>query len=107
MPIVAYPVELEPDDSSVKAEFPDFGTGVTYGKTREKALANAADLLETMISHRVAEGMDLPRPSPARGRPLVYLQPLAAAKRSSMSSCDAAAWPRPNWRGVSAGTCRR
>jgi len=80
MPIVAYPVELEPDDGSVKAEFPDFGTGVTYGKTREKALANAADLLETMISHRIAEGMDLPRPSPVRGRPLVYLPPLAAAK---------------------------
>lgn len=77
---LAYPVDLEKDSDATKAELPDFGAGVTFGDTPEEALVSAADLLETIVSHRLAEGLDLPRPSPARGRPLVHLPPLAAAK---------------------------
>ena len=79
-PTLAYPVDLEPDGGAIKAEFPDFDAGVTYGMNREEALENAADLLETIVSHRVSENLDLPRPSSARGRPLVHLAPLHAAK---------------------------
>jgi antitoxin HicB len=32
------------------------------------------------VSHRLAEGLDLPRPSPAKGRPVVNLPALSAAK---------------------------
>jgi antitoxin HicB len=60
--------------------FPDFGVGVTQGDDREEALAQAADLLETMVANYMAEGWDLPEPSPARGRALVRLAPLVAAK---------------------------
>jgi antitoxin HicB len=56
--------------------FPDFGVGVTQGETREEALTQAADLLETMVANYMAEGWDLPDPSP----PLVGLAPLVAAK---------------------------
>src|SRR6516162_3518992 len=62
------------------ADFPNFGIGVTEGDNREEALAQAADLLETMVANYMAEGWDLPEPSPARGRPLVRLAPLVAAK---------------------------
>jgi predicted RNase H-like HicB family nuclease len=53
---------------------------VTQGDDREEALAQAADLLETMVANHMAEGWELPEPPPARGRPLVRLAPLVAAK---------------------------
>lgn len=48
--------------------FPDFGVGVTQGDDREEALAQAADLLETMVANYMAEGWDLPDPSLPQGR---------------------------------------
>jgi len=62
------------------ADFPNFGIGVTQGDDREQALAQADDLLGTMVANYVAEGWDLPEPSPARGRSFVRLAPLVAAK---------------------------
>lgn len=53
---------------------------MTQGDDRQEALAQAADLLETMVPNYMAEGWDLAEPSPARGRPLVRLAPLVAAK---------------------------
>jgi antitoxin HicB len=74
-------VHLDPEeDGGHVVTFPDFGIGVTQGDSREEALAQASDLLETMVANYMAEGWDLPEPSPARGRPLVRLAPLVAAK---------------------------
>jgi hypothetical protein len=68
---------LDPTEEAVSSlTFPIFrmaGAGVT-------ALADAADPLETMVANYMAEGWDLPKPSPARGRPVVRLAPLVAAK---------------------------
>jgi|SRR6516165_5802811 antitoxin HicB len=78
---LAYPARLKAEeDGGYVVTFPDFGIGVTQGDNREEALAQAADLLETMVANYMAEGWDLPEPSPARGRPLVRLAPLVAAK---------------------------
>src|SRR6516165_2328151 len=78
---LAYPAQLEPEeDGGYVVTFPDFGIGVTQGDTREEALAQAADLLETMVANYMAEGWDLPEPSPARGRSFVRLASLVAAK---------------------------
>jgi antitoxin HicB len=78
---LAYPARLDAEeDGGYVVTFPDFGIGVTQGDNREEALAQAADLLETMVANYMAEGWDLPEPSPARGRPLVRLAPLVAAK---------------------------
>ena len=78
---LAYPAHLDAEeDGGYVVTFPDFGTGVTQGDDRKEALAQAADLLETMVANYMAEGWDLPDPSPARGRPLVRLAPLVAAK---------------------------
>ena len=80
-PQLAYPVHLDAEeDGGYVATLPDFGVGVTQGDDREEALGQAADLLETMVANYMAEGWDLPEPSPARGRPVVRLAPLVAAK---------------------------
>jgi hypothetical protein len=50
---------------------PILGVGVTQGSDRVEALAQAADLLGTMVANYMAEGWDLPEPSPARRRPLM------------------------------------
>lgn len=80
MTTLAYPAAVARDGKSYMVTFPDFGTGATHGETREEALGFAADLLETIVSAYVANGRALPKPSPARGRPLVHLAPLEAAK---------------------------
>jgi antitoxin HicB len=79
---LAYPANLDADeDGGFVVTFPDFGVGVTQGETCEEALTQAADLLETMVANYMAEGWDLPDPSPpTAGRPLVGLAPLVAAK---------------------------
>jgi antitoxin HicB len=78
---LVYPAQLEAEqDGGYVVTFPDFGVGVTQGVDREEALAQAADLLETMVANYMAEGWGLPEPSRARGRPLVRLAPLVAAK---------------------------
>jgi antitoxin HicB len=79
---LAYPANLDADeDGGFVVTFPDFRVGVTQGETREEALTQAADLLETMVANYMAEGWDLPDPSPSTaGRPLVGLAPLVAAK---------------------------
>src|SRR5215470_12572403 len=75
------PAHLEPDPrGGYVVTFPDFGVGVTEGDSRDEALARAADLLETVVANYMAEGWDLPAPSPAAGRRLVRLEPLVAGK---------------------------
>ena len=80
MAVFAYPVNVKPDSPGFMATFDDFDRAVTHGDTADEALAWAVDLLETMVSYRISEGLDLPRPSPAKGRPLAHLSPLSAAK---------------------------
>jgi antitoxin HicB len=78
---VAYSAHLQPEpEGGFTVTFPDFGFGVTYGATREEALGQAADLLETIVANCLAEGWPVPPPSSARRRPLVALDPLVAIK---------------------------
>jgi antitoxin HicB len=79
---LAWPVSLEPaEEGGFVVNFPDFPEGWSQGETREEALLQAADLLETIVANYMAEGWDLPDPSPdAAGRPVVALAPLVAAK---------------------------
>jgi predicted RNase H-like HicB family nuclease len=79
----AYPATLRRDKPGFMATFDDFGMGATHGMTRAEALAQAADLLETIVSSEMADNADIPRPSPARGRPLVGLSPMICAKLES------------------------
>ena len=79
--VLAYPVRHEPaKEGGFIVNFPNFPEGWSQGDDREEALVQATDLLETMVANYMVEGWDLPDPSPARGRPLVRLAPLVAAK---------------------------
>jgi antitoxin HicB len=78
---LAYPAQLEEEgDGGYIVTSPDFGVGATQGDSRDEALVQAADLLETIVANYMAEGWDLPTPSAPAGRPLVRLAPLVAAK---------------------------
>jgi antitoxin HicB len=78
---LAWPVTLDPaDEGGFVVNFPDFPEGWSQGDTREEAMVQAADLLETMVANYMAEGWGLPAPSTAGARPLVHLAPLVAAK---------------------------
>jgi antitoxin HicB len=79
--VVQYPAVLQRDDNDTwLVTFPDFDDAVTFGETPDEALAQAVDALETVIVSRMRHKRDLPTPSPARGRPLVAIPPLIAAK---------------------------
>jgi antitoxin HicB len=79
--LLAWPVTLEPaEEGGFNVNFPDFPEGFTQGDDLAEALAQAADLLETMVANYITEGWDLPVPSLAQDRPLIRLTPLVAAK---------------------------
>ena len=77
----AWPVDLtSAEEGGFIVNFPDLPNGWSQGETRREALAQAEDLLEEMILGKMAHNEDVPVPSPARGRPLVTLPALTAAK---------------------------
>ena len=76
---LAYPVRLEAEEGgSVLASFPDVPEALTEGATEREALAE--DCLIAALGGYIEARRDVPRPSPGRGRPLVALPALAAAK---------------------------
>jgi antitoxin HicB len=77
----AYPVTLEhePDGSAVTASF-DGLPGATWGGTEAEALARAQDLLVTALSFFTDDGQPTPDPPAAKGRPVVAVPGLVAAK---------------------------
>src|SRR5215472_14278441 len=84
----AWPVRLDPaEEGGFIVHFADFSEGWSQGDAREEGLAQDAALLETMVANYMAEGWDLPEPSPARGRPLVRLAPLVTANASYIARC--------------------
>ncbi len=81
MLVLQYPAVLEKDDNDTwLVTFPDFDDAVTFGETQRAALTHAVDALEAVIISRMTHKRDIPAPSPRRGRPLVSIPPLTAAK---------------------------
>lgn len=72
-------LEWEPDGTAVTVTF-DGLPGVTHGDTEAEALTRAEDMLETALSFFTDDLLPPPKPEPARGRPLVHVRPLTAAK---------------------------
>jgi len=83
----AYPVTLGPDTHGrVVASFEDVPEALTDGADETEAVAEAADALAAALAGYAREQRPLPRPSPARGRHVVPVPPLAAAK---LALCEA------------------
>jgi len=77
----AYPVTMTTDEEGrVLARFLDVPEALTDGANRHEALTEAADALAVALAGYVAADKEIPRPSAARGRTLVPLPALAAAK---------------------------
>lgn len=76
----AYPATLEHEaDGRITVTF-DGLPGATWGDTEAEALARAEDLLISALSIYVEDDQKLPRPPAARGRPLIQVSALNAAK---------------------------
>jgi antitoxin HicB len=76
----AYPIEVNEAVDGVTVAFPDVPEAVTDGGTRAEAIERAADALVSALSFYVEDGEPLPRPSPAKGRPMISVTALEAAK---------------------------
>jgi antitoxin HicB len=78
----AYPVlhDPEPDGSAVNVSFPDVPEALTWGDSEAEALDLARDCLATALDWRLRNGKSIPRPGSARGRPMIAVPPLVAAK---------------------------
>lgn len=78
--MLQYPVRLSRDDNDTfLVEVPDIPEAVTFGDTKEEALARASDALATALEAYIKDRRDIPEPSAAAG-PRVTLPALVAAK---------------------------
>lgn len=69
---LAYPARLIPtDDGRVAARFPDVPEACAIGRDEEEALANAVDVLNTVLDGYVLDGRPIPAPSDLCGAPQV------------------------------------
>ncbi|HEY1260711.1 MAG TPA: type II toxin-antitoxin system HicB family antitoxin [Stellaceae bacterium] len=76
-----YPVLIEPDDNgTLLVTCPDLPEVVTFGEDEGDARRHAVDAIEEALAARMTHRDDIPVPSSGRGRPLVALPPLTAAK---------------------------
>jgi antitoxin HicB len=75
-----YPAEIDEAADGVTVTCPDVPEMVASGTTRAEALAQAPDALVSALSFYVDDDHALPPPSPARGRTLIAVPALEAAK---------------------------
>jgi len=78
--MLAYPIVFERTRSSVIAIVPDIPGAHTEGRTEADAMSRCVGALEEMLAALMADRDDIPEPSAARGRRLVVLPTLTAAK---------------------------
>ena len=79
--MLAYPLELTPDDNgTILATCPDLPEVTTFGDDEDEARLRAVDAIEEALSARIADKEDIPVPSQANGRPVVILPTQAAIK---------------------------
>ena len=76
-----YPAALLPEAKGFTVRFPDLPDAITGGEDRSDALVQATDCLEEAIAVRIADGLEIPKPSPPRRKEvLVALSAPMAAK---------------------------
>ena len=85
---LAWPASLnQDDDGRVQVRFPDFPEALTDGADEAEALAEAADCLAQAVAARIADGEDLPAPSPLRrSMYAIPLPPVLAYKAALFSA---------------------
>ena len=76
----AYPAHLAEAPDGVTVTFPDVAGAISEGATKAEALRHGADALVSMLAELCHQGLALPAPSAARGRPVVHVTAMEAAK---------------------------
>jgi antitoxin HicB len=77
----AFPYRFEPESGGMLVQFIDVPEAHTFAPTEADAGGdNALDCLIAALGGYIRLGREIPRPSPARGRPAVILPPLVSAK---------------------------
>ena len=76
--MLAYPITLTDDDSTLLATSPDFPELTTFGDDLNEALARAVDALEEAIAARIHDRRGIPAPS--RGQHYAILPTLTSVK---------------------------
>lgn len=77
----AFPVQLDKQElGGFLVSFPDVPEALTEGDTMQDALSEAEDCLIAALGGYVEARREIPAPSPGRGRPMVSLPALIAAK---------------------------
>lgn len=77
----AYPYELSAQpEGGFTVTFPDVSEAITQGETEQEATVMAEGALVAALSFYTDHNEPLPRPSAARGRRILRLPPLVAAK---------------------------
>lgn len=77
----AFPYRFEPEErGGVLVQFADVPEAHTFGVNEAEAAAHALDCLIAALGGYIQLGREIPRASPPRGRPVVTLPPLVAAK---------------------------
>lgn len=88
----SYPVELARDDNgTILVTFVDL-PGASFGDDETDALLHAADALETVLVGLIGRRRDIPKASPANGRPTVRPSLLAALKLAVYEAMRARGW---------------
>jgi antitoxin HicB len=88
--VFQYPTIFDPDpkDGSFTVAFPDFGYGVTQGKTLAEAEDMASDLLACLMMDRMEKKADFPKPSKLRGKNIRYVSS-KAPQNATATLCQA------------------
>jgi antitoxin HicB len=79
-------LEPEPDGSAVNVSFPGVPAALTWGDDEAEAVSLAEDCLVTALYGCVRAGEPIPKPGPARGRPMIAVPPLVSAKLALYSA---------------------
>lgn len=86
-----YPVDISTDeDGRHLVLFPDLPECMTDGADRAEALTEAIDALEASLAYRINYKLEIPAPSPHRGRPVVAPGAAIAAKAALYQALTAA-----------------
>lgn len=65
--------DRDPNDGSFTVTFPDFGYGVTQGRSLREADDMAADLLACLMMDYMEKRADFPKPGKLRGKKIRYI----------------------------------
>lgn len=79
-----YPARLTPEKLGFTVQFLDLPEAITSGRDRPDALLQASDCLEEAIAGRIADGLEIPEPSPVKGRQVLVSLPAPMAAKVAL-----------------------